>query len=434
MRRAAAAVALLLGLIPVAACGPDDPDPAAVKASRSAKAAADAAAKASPDAAGSGTPGDQASADGGAPRPDGSITVAFAGDVHFEGRTEERLSVQPPETALGPISKSLAAADLSVLNLETAITDRGAPEAKTYTFRTSPKALTALKDSGVDVVSLANNHAVDFGADGLADTLAAKASSPLPIVGFGRNSQEAYAPYVTTVRGVKVAVVAASQVEDLTNQKWRAGANKPGIASALDQAAIVKAVETAKKQAPVVLVYLHWGDEGKACPTAAQTAIAKKLATAGATAVVGTHAHTMVGSGMLGSTYIGYGFGNFLWYGTSNYANSNETGVTTLTLGPDGKVLGEAFAPATIDEKGVPVPQTGAAATAVLKRRDGLRGCTGLAPAPGAAAGPASAAPSASASASGSPSGSPSGSASARTTAPAAPAARSAAPAPTASR
>ncbi|WP_327074614.1 CapA family protein [Kitasatospora purpeofusca] len=425
MRRAAASVALLLGLIPVAACGPDDPDPAAVKASRSAKAAADAAAaKASPDAAGSGTPGDQASADGGAPRPDGSITVAFAGDVHFEGRTEERLSVQPPGTALGPISKSLAAADLSVLNLETAITDRGAPEAKTYTFRTSPKALTALKDFGVDVVSLANNHAVDFGADGLADTLAAKASSPLPIVGLGRNSQEAYAPYVTTVRGVKVAVVAASQVEDLTNQKWRAGANKPGIASALDQAAIVKAVEAAKKQAPVVLVYLHWGDEGKACPTAAQTAIAKKLATAGATAVVGTHAHTMVGSGMLGSTYIGYGFGNFLWYGTSNYANSNETGVTTLTLGPNGKVLGEEFAPATIDDKGVPVPQTGAAATAALKRRDGLRGCTGLAPVPGAAAGPASASPSASAS----------GSASARTTAPAAPAARSAAPAPTASR
>nr|BEK69311.1 hypothetical protein KPHV_65380 [Kitasatospora purpeofusca] len=430
MRRAAASVALLLGLIPVAACGPDDPDPAAVKASRSAKAAADAAAaaKASPDAAGSGTPGDQASADGGAPRPDGSITVAFAGDVHFEGRTEERLSVQPPETALGPISKSLAAADLSVLNLETAITDRGAPEAKTYTFRTSPKALTALKDSGVDVVSLANNHAVDFGADGLADTLAAKASSPLPIVGLGRNSQEAYAPYVTTVRGVKVAVVAASQVEDLTNQKWRAGPNKPGIASALDQAAIVKAVEGAKKQAPVVLVYLHWGDEGKACPTAAQTAIAKKLATAGATAVVGTHAHTMVGSGMLGSTYIGYGFGNFLWYGTSNYANSNETGVTTLTLGPNGKVLGEAFAPATIDDKGVPVPQTGAAATAALKRRDGLRGCTGLAPAPGAAAG------SASPSASGAGSASPSGSGSARTTAPAAPAARSAAPAPTASR
>ncbi|MER7703665.1 CapA family protein [Kitasatospora sp. NPDC097605] len=390
MRRAAAAVALLLALIPVAACGPDDPDPATVKASRSAKAAADAAAaaKASPGASdGSGTPGDQASGDGAAPRPDGSITVAFAGDVHFEGRTEARLAVQPPETALGPIAKTLSAADLAVLNLETAITDRGAPEPKTYTFRTSPKALAALKDSGVDVVSLANNHAVDYGADGLADTLAAKESSPVPVVGFGRNSQEAYAPYITTVRGVKVAVVAASQVEDLTNQKWRAGANKPGIASVLDATALVKAVGEAKRQAPVVLVYLHWGDEGKACPTGPQTAIAKKLAAAGATAVVGTHAHTMLGSGMLGNTYIGYGFGNFLWYGTSNYANSNETGVTTLTVGPDGKVLGEAFAPATIDDKGVPVPQSGAAAAAALKRRDGLRGCTGLGPVPGAGSG-----------------------------------------------
>ncbi|MFE6865077.1 CapA family protein [Kitasatospora sp. NPDC057692] len=388
MRRAAAAVALLLGLIPVAACGPDDPDPATVKASKSAKAAADAAAaaagKASPGA--SDTPGDQASGDGAAPRPDGSITVAFAGDVHFEGRTETRLAVPPPEPALGPIAKTLSAADLAVLNLETAITDRGAPEPKTYTFRTSPKALTALKDSGVDVVSLANNHAVDFGADGLADTLAAKASSPVPIVGFGRNAQEAYAPYVTTVRGVKVAVVAASQVEDLTNQKWRAGANKPGIASALDTATLLKAVGEAKRQAPVVLVYLHWGDEGKACPTGAQTAIAKKLAAAGATAVVGTHAHTMLGAGMIGDTYIGYGFGNFLWYGTSNYANSNETGVTTLTVSPAGKVLGEDFAPATIDDTGVPVPQSGAAAAAALKRRDGLRGCTGLAPVPGAAA------------------------------------------------
>ncbi|MFI6152808.1 CapA family protein [Kitasatospora sp. NPDC051170] len=383
MRRAAAAVALFVGLTTVAACGPDDPSPAPTSQ------------QAAPEAAGSTAPG---SADpsgaapapmptkGGAPRPDGSITVAFAGDVHFEGRTEPRLSVKAPDTALGPIARTLGEADLSVLNLETAITGRGAPEAKTYTFRTSPKALSVLKDSGVDVVSMANNHAVDFGPDGLTDTLAAKDSSPIPVVGVGHNAKEAYAPYVTTVRGVKVAVVAASQVEDITNQKWRAGADKPGIASALDVPALTKAVETAKQQAPVVIVYMHWGEEGKACPTAAQQAIAKKLAGVGATAVVGTHAHTMVGSGMLGNTYVGYGFGNFLWYGTSNYANSNETGVTTLTLTKDGKVAGETFTPATIDDKGIPQPVSGAMAANALKRRDGLRGCTGLSPAPAAPA------------------------------------------------
>ncbi|MBV6697312.1 CapA family protein [Kitasatospora aureofaciens] len=379
MRRVAAAVALLLGLTGVAACGPDGPAPGAAATNAAPASSPAAPATATAPAAPTGSPTPKPTA----PRPDGSITVAFAGDVHFEGRTEARLAVQPPEQALGPISRTLAEADLSVLNLETAITGRGAPEPKLYTFRTTPKALGALKDSGVDVVSMANNHAVDFGADGLTDTLAAKDSAPIPVLGVGRTAKDAYAPYVTTVRGVKVAVVAASQIEDLTNQKWRAGADKPGIASALDVPALLAAVDAAKRQAPVVLVYLHWGEEGKACPTAAQTTIAKKLAAAGATAVVGTHAHTMVGSGMLGSTYVGYGFGNFLWYGTSNYPFSNETGVTTLTLTREGKVTGEAFTPATVDDRGVPMPVTGAAAEAALKRRDGLRGCAGLAPAPG---------------------------------------------------
>ena len=381
MRRVAPVLALLLTVAPVAACGPDDPPRGKENGKAARPAPTSESAAASPTAA---------------PRPDGAVTVAFAGDVHFEGRTAGRLAVAPPEQALGPISATLSDADLAVLNLETAITGRGAPEPKTYTFRTSPKALDVLRDSGVDVVSLANNHAVDFGADGLTDTLAAKTASPVPVVGVGRNAKEAYAPYVTTVRGVKLAVLAASQVEDLTNQKWRAGAAKAGIASALDVPALLKAVQDAKKQAPVVIVYLHWGEEGKACPTTAQTTLAKKLAAAGVTAVVGTHAHTMVGSGMLGKTYVGYGFGNFLWYGTSDYPFSNETGVTTLTLTADGKVTGEEFTPALVDDRGVPQPQSGAAATAALKRRDGLRGCAGLTAAPGATAA-SSAAPSATA-------------------------------------
>ncbi|WP_033219743.1 CapA family protein [Kitasatospora phosalacinea] len=395
MRRAtvgttAAATAVLL-FTAVAGCGGPSPseDRAATTPGASPTSAAPASAPPgsgapdpagpSPAAPGSGTPTGSGTADGGA---GGSITVAFAGDVHFEGRTASRLGAGKADTALGPISATLSTADLAVLNLETAITSRGKAESKTYTFRTTPKALEALKDAGVDVVSQANNHAVDFGPDGLADTLAAKAASPIPVVGIGKDAEEAYAPHVTTVRGVKVAVLAASQVNEITNQKWRAGARKPGIASALDEGALLHAVAGAKAQASVVLVYLHWGDEGVACPTRAQTALAKKLADAGATAVVGTHAHTMLGAGMLGKTYVAYGFGNFLWYGTSNYTASDETGVTTLTVTADGRVTGEAFTPAHIDGRGVPVPQTGNAAKAAQQRRDGLRGCTGLAAVP----------------------------------------------------
>lgn len=390
MRRAplgtTAAVLLLATAATVTACGGPTTSGHG-SADRAPTGATTGSAAASPaPAASPAADGGTGSADGSgaptSPAPDGSITVAFAGDVHFEGRTASRLGAKGPESALGPISKTLAAADLSVLNLETAITGRGKAEPKTYTFRTTPKALDALKDAGVDVVSQANNHAVDFGPDGLADTLAAKASSPIPVIGIGKDAAEAYAPYLATVRGVKVAVLAASQVNEITNQKWRAGDHKPGIASALDETALLRAVGAAKDRASVVLVYLHWGDEGVACPTAAQSSLARKLAAAGATAVVGTHAHTMLGAGMLGKTYVSYGFGNFLWYGTSNYTGSDETGVTTITVTADGRVTGENFTPAHIDGRGVPVPQTGAAAKAAQQRRDGLRGCTGLAAVP----------------------------------------------------
>ncbi|MFD9125235.1 CapA family protein [Kitasatospora sp. NPDC059571] len=386
MRRAVPAAALLIGLLSVTACGSGPSPTGRAPAGDAQRPGGPSASGAVPGPSGStGADADASppgpSAAGSAP-PGTTFTVAFAGDVHFEGRAKPRLSAGPGETALGPIAATLARADLSVLNLETAITGRGAPEPKTYTFRTSPRALQVLHDAGVDVVSMANNHAVDFGADGLADTLAAKASSPVPVIGVGRNAAEAYAPYVTSVKGVKVAVVAASQVSDLTNDKWRAGPGKPGIASARDADALVAAVRSARAQAPVVLVYLHWGEEGRACPTGEQTAVARRLAAAGASAVVGTHAHTMLGAGMLGSTYVAYGFGNFLWYATSNYPGSDETGVTTVTFTADGRTVGERFTPAHIDGRGVPVPQTGAAAAAALRRREGLRSCTGLAPVP----------------------------------------------------
>lgn len=309
----------------------------------------------------------------------GTVTIAFGGDVHFTGRTVSRLG-EGADT-LGPIGKTLEQADIAMVNFESAITERGAAEAKTYTFRAPKSALEDLKATGVDVVSMANNHAVDFGQAGLTDSLAAADNGALPVVGFGRNAEAAYRPWTTEVNGVRVAVVAASQVNDLTSQRYAAGAAKPGIATALTSARLVKAVRDAKAEADVVVVYMHWGIEGDKCPSATQKDVAADLAEAGATAVVGTHAHVMQGAGMLGDTYVGYGFGNFLWYGTSPYPNSNDTGVTTLTV-TGGKVVKEAFAPALIDSRGVPVPQKAAEAKRITDRRASLRPCTGLTAAP----------------------------------------------------
>ncbi|MFJ4850816.1 MULTISPECIES: CapA family protein [unclassified Streptomyces] len=311
-------------------------------------------------------------------REPGTVTLAFAGDVHFTQRTAPRLDADP---ALGPLSPVLSAADFAMVNLESAITTRGTPEPKLYHFRTPPRALDALRRSGIDAVTMANNHAVDYGPEGLADTLSAAHDSPIPVLGIGANDTEAYRPYVTEVNGVRLAVLAASQIQDLTNATFRAGPERPGIASALDRSRLVSAVRAARARADVVVVYLHWGTEGQSCPGPEQRSIAADLSAAGATAVVGTHAHVMLGSGMLGPTYVAYGLGNFLWYGSSPYPHSDETGVTTLTV-THGSVTAADFTPALVDGHGVPEPRTGAAAQSISDRYEQLRQCTGLTPAP----------------------------------------------------
>ena len=110
--------------------------------------------------------------------PEGPVTLAFAGDVHTAGRLEERFS--QPETALAPMAPLLNGADLTMVNLETAVTDRGTAEAKSFTFRAPPSVFDALRTAGVDVVSMANNHGADFGPVGLTDSLEASRQRNFP--------------------------------------------------------------------------------------------------------------------------------------------------------------------------------------------------------------------------------------------------------------
>jgi poly-gamma-glutamate capsule biosynthesis protein CapA/YwtB (metallophosphatase superfamily) len=312
------------------------------------------------------------------PPPAAQITLAFAGDVHFEGRVDQRLTADPAST-LGPISAVLSRADLAMVNLETSITERGTPEPKEFYFRAPAAAFTALRSAGVDVATMANNHAVDFGPVGLRDTLAAIESTRFPVVGVGDDAAHAYAPWITTVRGHRVAILAASQIRDHTLAAWTATETSPGIASAYSDR-LVAAVRDARRLAEVVVVYVHWGEEGNSCPIAAQRDLARRLAAAGADAVVGTHAHLLLGGGWLGPTYVAYGLGNFLWWRDNAY--SNDTGVLTLTF-RGRRAVAATLEPAEIDEHGVPLPATGGQGSRILAKWDRVRGCADLAAAPG---------------------------------------------------
>lgn len=305
----------------------------------------------------------------------GELRLAFAGDVHFMERTATLLN--DPSTAFGPIAATLSDADLTVVNLETAITSRGTPEPKTYHFRTEPKAIDALKAAGIDAVTIANNHALDYGRVGLLDTLDALHAANYPYVGAGRNTDEAYTPWYTTVKGVRVALLGFSQVAELASS-WAPGPNKPGIAMAFDTDRAIAAVTAARRQADLVIVFNHWGEEANGCTTTLQKTFAAQLAKAGADVIIGAHAHTLQGSGWLGSTFVAYGMANFLWYGTSK---STETGVLRLTVRARAVIRTE-FLPAVVSGTGQPVLLTGTAATRLSQRYAGLRACAGLSPSP----------------------------------------------------
>lgn len=307
------------------------------------------------------------------------FTISFGGDVHFEGGLRNRLG--NPRNALGPIARVLSASDLAMVNLETAITTGGTPApGKQFTFRAPATAFTALKAAGVDVVSMANNHGMDYMQTGLQDSLAAIKASRFPVVGIGKNAAEAYRPFRKTVNGNKVAIIGATQVLDAEFiQSWTATQTQGGLASAKNEERLLQAVRNARKTSDTVIVHLHWGTEMQKCPNQAQLSLAPKLVKAGADVVVGGHAHILLGAGYLENSYISYGLGNFVFY-NHTAGTTGRTGVLTLTI--DGrKVLKDKWTPAEI-QGGIPIPLRGQAAEQATAGWKSLRSCSGLAARP----------------------------------------------------
>ncbi len=366
-RRGRATLAVLSAATLLAACTGNSTPPG--KASRSAPSHRTSAS--APPAS------RQTSSNSDAGRP---VTISFAGDVNFAKRTAARLATNPA-TAFGVAAESLRKADLTMVNLETSISVGGAKYPKEYNFQAPPSALTALKDAGIDVATMANNHAADYGSAGLKQTLAAVAKSPIPVLGIGKDADAAFAPWYVSVRGTRIAFIAADQVRDETTlPDFSAGRHKPGVANAY-QPQLLSTVRAARARADIVVVYLHWGTEYKTCPNAEQPGLADALVKAGATAVVGTHAHVLLGAGWRkDGHYVAYGLSNYLWW--ESFGNEqDDNGILTLSF-LNGKVTAAQFAAAHLDSTGVPVPATGATKKRIDAEWERDRRCAGLLAAP----------------------------------------------------
>jgi poly-gamma-glutamate synthesis protein (capsule biosynthesis protein) len=311
-----------------------------------------------------------------------AVTLGFGGDVHFAGAVGTRLT-EDPTTALGnTVSQLFAGAQLRMVNLETAITDTGTcpdPQDKPFIFDAPATAITALRAASITVATQANDHAVDCGTAGLTQNLTIAKDSNFPIIGIGANAAQAFAPYRVTIDGQRIAVVAATQViaANLVST-WTATGTQPGVASALSPTELVREVQSIRKTADTVVVYLHWGTETDTCPNPQQVPLAQQLVNAGADIVIGSNAHVLQGGGYLGSAYVDYGLGNFAFYDNT----APETSSGSLIISVEGRhILSASFRPATI-LSGLPQPLSGTPESVALQSWEAARSCTGLSASP----------------------------------------------------
>jgi len=240
--------------------------------------------------------------------------------------------------------------DLTVVNLECAPSWRGRPVPKNFNFRCDPATIGHFAAAGVEVATLANNHALDYGVPGLLDGIENVWNGGVAEVGAGRNQLDAREPALFEVDGWRVAVVGLAGFVEFG---WNiAGSDRPGLANGYDLATMTDAVRRADEIADVVVVAIHWGNEGVFVQNASQTTRGRALIDAGADVVFGHHPHRLQPLEWYRGRPIFYSLGNFNWPRLS--VASADTAVGQAVFTADGGVAA-CFLDATIVAHGRPV-------------------------------------------------------------------------------
>lgn len=262
------------------------------------------------------------------------VTLLFSGDVtlgfHYEEYVEEQISKgKPRDEMLGwgfdRVRGLTTKADVFVVNLECPFTSRGEKVPKNFNFRASPALVAGLESGGVDVVSLANNHLMDYGEVGLADTLSTLDAAKIVHFGAGRSLAAAREPAVITVKGTRFAFLGYFFLGDRNIEPPAVIATEktPGVAGHHSDLELMKKwvaedIGAARARADVVIPFFHWGREGKTQPEAYQVELAHLAIDSGAAAVIGSHPHVLQGMETYKGAPIAYSLGNFVFGGNWN--------------------------------------------------------------------------------------------------------------------
>jgi len=270
------------------------------------------------------------------------ITIAITGDVMLGRLVDETIAQRGFAYPWGDMRPALAEADLLLVNLECAITDRASrwhDGDKEFYFKAAPAAVATLTAAGVDLASLANNHICDFGPEGLLDTMRALDAAGIAHAGAGATLDEARRPAVLTSRDRRVAVVAFADYP----KAWAAPDASPGLnytPVSTDGAAFAPvraAVSAARALADIVVFSIHWGPNMRARPTVAFRAFARSVVRAGADVFWGHSAHVVQGIEFYEGGVILYDTGDFVDdYAVDTFLRNDLSALFRLRFGPGG--------------------------------------------------------------------------------------------------
>ncbi|NOU94369.1 CapA family protein [Paenibacillus sp. LMG 31456] len=270
-----------------------------------------------------------------------AIDIAFAGDVMFDWSIRDTLQKHGVHYPFEQVKHEILKADFAFMNLETAITDRTDKfPGQLFYIKSDANTLDGIKVAGFDLVSIANNHVLDYKVEGLMDTMKALDEKGIPYVGAGVDAHAAYSSKEVIIKGKKFRFLAFSRF--LPSEEWYARENRPGMASGYQLDKVISTITEQKEDADYLIVYLHWGVEKTNTPAKYQKEYVKQMVEAGADSIVGSHPHWLQGFEYYNEKPVAYSLGNFLF---PSYVRGHdaETGILHMTF--KGKEIKMSFSP-----------------------------------------------------------------------------------------
>ena len=257
------------------------------------------------------------------PEAEPQVVISLVGDVLLADRVGDAIAAYGADYPWQDTARLLGHADVTIANLECTVSERGEPiPEKQYTFRAATDSINGAANAGVDILTLANNHVMDYGASAFLDTLRVIKEKNLRYAGAGVNEEEAFQPVLLEINGFKIAVLAFSKVVPRTD--WIAGKGRPGIASGHSSKLMLESIRSAAGKSDITVVCMHWGQETAEYPGREEINLAHRLVDAGADVVVGHHPHVIQGMEFYRNKLIAYSLGNFIFTSSSQRAREGS--------------------------------------------------------------------------------------------------------------